>query len=122
MNKPQEERRKRIRVEIPLSIALISKKNVIHSAKTKDISPHGLRFETDAEDIAVNDEIELKIDIPEARNPVHAKEKIVWKKKLSEDVDASQDVGCELTEIEEDNKNTLLEYFLRLSGQKEKGE
>jgi hypothetical protein len=42
--------------------------------------------------------------IPEAPNPVHAKAKVIWKKKISLEDAAPFDCGLEFTEIEEDNK------------------
>jgi len=61
-----------------------------------------------------NDIAELKIDIPNALSPVHAKAKVIWKRKLSTENGAPFDMGCEFTNIEEDNKNTFLKYFCDL--------
>ena len=58
--------------------------------------------------------LEIKLDIPEVPNPVHAKGKIMWKKKLSLEDNAPFDIGAELLDIEEDNKNTFLKFLCDL--------
>ena len=114
MVKLHHERRKYLRVGTPLNVRAIGKNNVIHQATTKDISPFGLRFETKESGLDINDEIELTIKIPDSLSPIHAKAKVVWKKRLSTENGAPSDVGCEFTKIEEDNKNTFLKYFCDL--------
>ena len=109
------ERRKYLRAETPLSVRIITKNKVVQEIETKDISPIGMRFETKDPDININDLVELKIEIPGALCPVHAKAKVVWKKRLSrKDGSSFDDIGCEFTKIEEDNKNTFLKYFCDL--------
>lgn len=120
MIKPSQERRKYLRVETPLKVRIIRKDKVVEETETKDISPLGLRFATKNEDININDEVELKIEIASVLNPIHAKAKVVWKKKLSTEDGAPLDIGCEFTKIEEDNKNTFLKYFCDLLYGKEK--
>jgi len=114
ITKPTQERRKYIRVGAPLPIRVIIGKKSVHELKIADISPIGLRFVTGESAININDEIELKIEIPGALGPVHAKAKVVWKKKLSTENGAPYDIGCEFTRVEEDNKNTFLKYFCDL--------
>ena len=124
MAKLDQERRKYLRIESPLKIRVISKSSVIRRAATKDISPLGLRFETDQKDIKINDPLELKIEMPGSLCPVHANAKVIWKKKVSTEDNAPFDIGCEFTKVEEDNKNTFLKYFCDLlySHSKESGE
>ncbi|MBL7156794.1 MAG: PilZ domain-containing protein [Candidatus Omnitrophica bacterium] len=124
MTKPGQERRRYLRVKTPLKIRLINKNNVICQTTTKDITPHGLRLEIKDEGININDETELKIEIPNTPSPIHAKAKVVWKKKLSSEDGAPYNIGCEFTKIEEDNKNTFLKFFCDLLYEKgeEKGE
>lgn len=114
MAKLGQERRKYLRVEAPLTIRIISKNNMVEETQTKDISPFGLRFGTKEKNINADDEVELKIEIPKALSPVHAKAKIMWKRKISTENGAPFDIGCEFTKIEEDNKNTFLKYFCDL--------
>lgn len=108
------ERRRHLRVEIPLDLRVIGPDNAIYTAKTKNISPLGFRFESRRGDIKVNSEIELKIDIPEISRSVHAKAKVVWRRKLSQQDGAPYDVGCEFIKIEEDSKNTFLNFLCNL--------
>ncbi len=114
MIKPVQERRKYIRVGTPLAVRAIIGKSSVREFQTADISPLGLRFVTSENDININDEIELKIGLPGTQGPVHAKVKVVWKKKLSTQNGAPYNIGCEFTMIEEDNKNTFLKYFCDL--------
>ena len=108
------ERRKYLRAETPLSIRIIARNKVVQETRTKDISPLGMRFEANDSDIDINDIIELRIEIPDTLGPVHARAKVVWKKKLSTKNGSLTDIGCEFTKIEEDNKNTFLKYFCDL--------
>ena len=114
MTKPGQERRKYLRVGTPLKLRVISKNNTVEEIQIKDISPLGLRFETKEEGMDINDGIELKIEIPNGLSAVHAKAKVVWKKRLSTENGAPFDIGCEFTGVEEDNKNTFLKYFCDL--------
>ena len=112
--KPVLDRRKFVRIEVPLNIRIIDKQNRIDETVTKNISPLGLRFQTKSEEMAVGDELEITIQIPRALSPVHTKAAVVWKKKLSTEDSAPYDLGCKFATIEEDNKNTFLKYFCDL--------
>jgi len=109
-----QERRQYLRVQAPLNIRVINAGNTVRKTETKDISPLGLRFEVEQGVLEINDKVELKIEIPNALSPVHAKAKVVWKRKVAEGEGSSVDIGCEFTDIEEDNKNTFLKYFCDL--------
>ena len=109
------ERRKYIRLKAPVSVTYtVPNTGIVHSSVTKDMSADGLRLETKARDIKKGSELELKLELYGAANPVHAKGKVVWVKRLSLEDDASYDMGIELTEIEEDNKNTFLKFLCDL--------
>lgn len=120
MTNPGQERRKYLRVGTPLNVRVISKDNTVKQVQIKNISPLGLRFET-KESVDINDGIELKIEIPDGLSTVHAKAKVVWKKKLTTKNGAPFDIGCEFTGVEEDNKNTFLKYFCDLLYAQEEG-
>ena len=111
MAKPIQERRRYLRVKTPLKIRVINNDSIISKTTTKDVTPHGLRLELGGESVDINDEVELKIEIPNTLSPIHAKAKVVWKRKLSTESGAPYDIGCEFTNIEEDNKNTFLKFF-----------
>lgn len=109
------ERRRYIRLQTPIPVTYtVPATGNVYKTVTKDISADGLRLESKAKDVKVSDIVELKLDIPGTHNPVHAKGKIVWKKKLSLEDSSPYDIGIELTEIEEDNKNTFLKFLCDL--------
>ncbi|MBI5124568.1 MAG: PilZ domain-containing protein [Candidatus Omnitrophica bacterium] len=109
------ERRKYIRLRTPIPVTYtIQETGNIYKSVTKDISADGLRIETRAKDLKESCPVELKLEIYGANNPVHAKGKVVWRKKLSLEDGAPYDVGIEFSEIEEDNKNTFLKFLCDL--------
>ena len=109
------ERRSFIRLRQPINIVYtVVGQDKIHNVIAKDISADGARFQTTDREIIDGDTIEAKLDIPEVANPVHAKGRIMWKKKLSLEDAAPFDVGIEFLEIEEDNKNTFLKFLCDL--------
>ena len=109
------ERRKYIRLKTPIPVTYtVPETGSVYSAVTKNISADGLRLESAAKDISLSGIVELKLELYGAHNPVHAKGRIIWKKKLSLEDNASCDIGIEFTEIEEDNKNTFLKFLCDL--------
>lgn len=106
------ERRKYIRLETPVSVTYtVPSSGIVHSSVTKNMSADGLRLETKAKDVKEGSILELKLELSGAHSPVHAKGKVVWMKQLSLEDDAPYDMGIELTEVEEDNKNTFLKFL-----------
>jgi c-di-GMP-binding flagellar brake protein YcgR len=118
MVKPKDsfiERRRYVRLQTPIDISYtVPETGHMLNAKTKNISADGLRFETQSKSIREADVLELKLVIADAPNPVHAKAKVIWKKKMSLEDAAPFDCGLEFTEIEEDNKNTFLKFLCDL--------
>ena len=109
------ERRSFIRLREPIRITYtIANNDKVYNVTAKDISADGLRFQTSDKRIKEGNLLEMKLDIPDVANPVHAKGKVMWKKKLSLEDNAPFDVGTELAEIEEDNKNTFLKFLCDL--------
>ena len=109
-----EERRKFIRLEVPLELKfIVEKDHVRREVTTKDISCEGLRFISE-HPIKEGVSLELNLNIPVASNPVHMKGKVVWLKRLSTTDSSPSEVGIEFTHIEEDNKNTFLKYLCDL--------
>lgn len=106
------ERRRYIRLDTPINFSYtVSGSDTIRKAVTKNISADGLRFEAREKGLKESDVIEIRLEIPGAVNPVHAKGRIMWKKKLSLEDGAPYNFGVELIEVEEDNKNTFLKFF-----------
>ena len=109
------ERRRYIRLKTPIVVTYtVSGAGGIYNAVTKDISADGLRFQTPEKYIKEGDLVEMSMYIQKITSPVHAKGKIMWKKKLSLEDSAPFDVGTELIDIEEDNKNTFLKFLCDL--------
>jgi len=110
------ERRRFIRLNAPVNIEYtMPDSGKIYSSVTKNISADGLRIEGDSSFTPNDSEtLELKLKIPGAVSPVHARGKVIWKKKISLEDGAPFDVGIEFTEIEEDNKNTFLKFLCDL--------
>ncbi len=114
MKKGDAERRKYLRIETPdISLRVVTEDGHIEKPKMKNISPLGLRFETQKE-LKDGEKLELTLELPKTQNPIHIKGKVVWLKKTSLEDIALFDVGCEFVKIEEDNKNTFLKYFCDL--------
>jgi Tfp pilus assembly protein PilZ len=114
MAKGNAERRKYLRIEAPpLGLRVITGDGEIERPKLKNISPIGLRFETKKE-LKDGEKLELALELPDTKNPVHIQGKVVWRKKTSLEDHATFNIGCEFIKIEEDNKNTFLKYFCDL--------
>lgn len=109
-----EERRRFIRLTTPINISYVApEQNKVLQAVSKDISALGVRFET-KEKIKEGATLELTLELPKASNPVHARGKLVWSKRISLEDSSPYDVGVEFIKIEEDNKNTFLKYLCDL--------
>ena len=113
MAKGNAERRKYLRIEIPLKLRIITDANYVEDCTIKNLSPLGVRFETKKE-LKDGEDLELTLNLPDSANPVHIEGKVVWHKKASLEDGAPFDVGCEFVKIEEDNKNTFLRYYCDL--------
>ncbi len=121
MPKGNAERRKYLRIEAPpVGLRVITGDGDIEKPKLKDISPIGIRFETKKE-LKDGEKLELTLELPDTKNPVHIRGKVVWYKKTSLENHAPFDIGCAFIKIEEDNKNTFLKYFCDLMYGKKEG-
>jgi len=106
------ERRSYIRIQTPLSLTYTTQdSDQVQNVITKDVSANGVRFESADKTIKITDTVEIKLLIPDAKNPVHAKGAVIWRNKISLEDAAPFDTGIEFVEIEEDNKNTFLKFL-----------
>jgi len=106
------ERRRYLRLATPIDITYtIPASGKVYISTAKNVSADGLRFETHDKLLKPADTVELKLEISGVANPVHCKGTVVWKKKLSLEDGTPFDVGVELSEIEDDNKNTFLKFL-----------
>jgi c-di-GMP-binding flagellar brake protein YcgR len=109
------ERRRYVRLLTPMAITYnVTGSGNVRQTMTKNISADGLSFETSDPELKESTAVEIKIDIPSAANPIHAKGKIIWRRKVSLEDGAPFDCGLEFLEIEEDNKNTFLKFLCDL--------
>lgn len=114
MLKNIEEKRRYLRLNVPLEIEYVLGNNDrVYKAVTKDISAFGIRFAT-TDKLQEGDNLEVTLRIPNISNPVHASGKIAWSRKVLSEGNAPFDIGIEFVKIEEDNKNTFLKYLCDL--------
>jgi hypothetical protein len=106
------ERRRFIRIEIPLKVS-IKTDGRVEEVVTKNISPTGLRFEV-ARELSKTDKLDLSLTIPTTESPVRLKARVVWQNKISLEDKSPFDVGVEIIEIEDKNKNFFLKYLCDL--------
>ncbi|MFH1878778.1 MAG: PilZ domain-containing protein [Candidatus Omnitrophota bacterium] len=109
MKQKLPERRRFVRVEVPLEVT-VTTAGMSEKVVTKNISPVGMRFEI-ARPIKSEDKISMDLSLPSAGKTVKLDGKVVWQKKNSLEDDAPYDVGVEIMNIEEKNKNVFLKYL-----------
>ncbi len=113
MKKTTDERRRFIRLEVPIEVKYVIEDDpnqIRKRVSTKDLSCDGLRFISEQQ-IGEGAVLDLNLTIPLASNSVHIKGKAVWVKKTATEDTAPFEVGVEFVQIEEDNKNTFLKYL-----------
>lgn len=112
MKEKLPERRRFIRVETPLK--LIVKSGVrTDETITKNISPVGLRFEV-PNGLEESEKLDISLYLPSIDDPIHLGGKVVWQNKISLEDNAPFDVGVEIVNIDEENKNIFLKYLCDL--------
>ena len=109
------ERRSFIRLHEAINVVYtVDDDDKLHNVTAKDISADGMRFQTTDKGPKEGSLLEMRLDTPAMGNPIHAKGRIIWKKRLSLEDNAPFDVGVEILGIEEDNKNTFLKFLCDL--------
>lgn len=106
------ERRRFIRIDTPLKVK-IHTEGRIDEVVTKNISPIGMRFEIGKEIKDIN-KLDLSLYIPTSEAPIRLKGRVVWQRRTSLEDNAPYDVGLEITDIEDKNKNMFLKYLCDL--------
>ena len=106
------ERRRFIRIDIPLRVKIISGDRV-DEVITKNISPGGIRFEVGRK-LEVSEKLDLSLYLPSSDDPINLEAKVIWQTKTSLEDNAPYDVGVEILTIEDKNKNVLLKYLCDL--------
>ena len=106
------ERRRFVRIEIPLRV-VVKTEGRVDEVITKNVSPVGLRFEVDKE-LTQSDRLSMSLYLPENDDPIELVGKVIWQTKTSLEDNAPYDVGIEITEIKDKNKNVFLKYLCDL--------
>jgi c-di-GMP-binding flagellar brake protein YcgR len=106
------ERRRFIRIEIPLKVTIMTEGRV-DEVVTKNISPIGMRFEI-AKELSKTEKLDMTLSIPSSEGPAKLTGRVVWQNKTSLEDNAPYDVGVEIIEIEDTNKNLFLKYLCDL--------
>ncbi|MFC1480325.1 PilZ domain-containing protein [Candidatus Omnitrophota bacterium] len=106
------ERRRFVRIEIPLKV-IIKSGDRVDEIITKNISPVGLRFEI-LRALKESEKLDMALHIPSMDNPIPLKAKVIWQTKKSLEDNAPYDVGVEITDIDDKNKNVFLKYLCDL--------
>jgi c-di-GMP-binding flagellar brake protein YcgR len=115
MKKPMSERRRFIRLEVPVELSYrLPQGDRVYRSTSKNISPEGLGFQVSGGAPSEADVLDITLELPSAPNPVHIRGKVVWKKRLSLEDNTPYDIGVEFLDIDEDNKNTFLRYLCDL--------
>ncbi|MGB2600751.1 MAG: PilZ domain-containing protein [Candidatus Omnitrophota bacterium] len=106
------ERRRFVRIEIPLRVVVKSGDRV-DEVITKNVSPVGMRFEIN-EELKQSDSLNMSLYLPKSDDPINLVGKVIWQIKTSLEDNAPYDVGIEITEIDDKNKNVFLKYLCDL--------
>ena len=106
------ERRRFIRIEVPLKVS-IKAGGRVDEVVTKNISPIGMRFEIDKE-LSDTETLNMSLVLPSSDTPVCLKGRVVWQSKTTLEDSAPYDVGVEIMEIEDKGKNVFLKYLCDL--------
>ena len=109
MKKKLPERRRFVRLEIPLK-AVIKSDDHTDEVTTTNISPVGLRFVINREP-KESENMDISLYLSNGDDPVRLKTKVVWKSKTNLEDNAPYDVGVEIIEVDEASKNIFLKYL-----------
>ena len=112
MDQKLPERRRFVRIEVPLKV-IVKTEDQLDEAITRNISPVGLRFEIGRQ-MEEAEMLEMSLYLPQIHDPIRLEGKVVWQKKSSLEDNAPYDVGVEITNIDDNNKNTFLKYLCDL--------
>jgi c-di-GMP-binding flagellar brake protein YcgR len=110
-----EERRKYVRLNVPLEVkySVEGKAHPAGKSITKNISPSGTRFAIE-EQLAKGTIINLEVKIPLQTEPILLKSRVVWSKKDSVEGPKPYDVGLEFVQIPEESKSIFFQYLCNL--------
>ena len=106
------ERRRYIRIEVPLRV-VIKGKDWEESVFSKNISPIGIRFES-RHKTNDGDLVNMALYLPSHPSSLQMRGKVMWQEKTSTEDNAPYDSGLEFVSIAEKDKNILLKFLCDL--------
>lgn len=106
------ERRRFVRIEIPLKVTVTSGGKT-DEVVTKNISPVGMRFEIPHE-LEKSGKLDMTLTLPTSESPIILEGKVIWQTRISLEDNSPFDVGVEIINIDDENKNVFLKYLCDL--------
>ena len=106
------ERRRFVRIKVPLRLIVDVRGNE-EEVQTKNISPIGLSFNIKYE-LDVSERLKLKLFVPIGEHPIALVARVVWQSKVTLEDNSPFDVGVEIIDIDEEDKNIFLKYLCDL--------
>lgn len=106
------ERRRFVRIDVSLKLVVKSGKR-LEEVVTKNVSPVGLGFEISGP-LEKSEILELSLCLPTIDAPISLRGRAVWQTKTSLEDNAPYDVGVEITDIDDKNKDAFLKYLCDL--------
>ncbi len=110
-----QERRKYVRLNIPLKISynIPGKEDVELKSITKNISPNGARFALE-ERLPKGAIVNINVKIPMVDKPIPIKARIAWSNKEANNEKNLYDTGFEFVQLPEESEKIFFQYLCNL--------
>ena len=112
MKEKLPERRRFIRAAVPLKV-IVKCDGREDEVSVKNVSPVGVRFEI-PQKLDEEKKLALSLYLPSVTDPISIDGKVAWQTKVSLEDLAPYDVGVEIVNIKDRDKNTFLKYLCDL--------
>lgn len=112
MTAKMTERRRYIRIEVPLEVEIKANAGSCR-AITRNISPIGLKMECERS-FNIGDHLAVTLELPSSDLNVNMDIRVVWQKRVSLEDNSPFEMGVEIIKLEENMKNILLKYLCDL--------
>lgn len=103
------ERRRFVRTEEPVKALIILDGEKLE-LETNNLSAVGVNFESPKK-FDISKELDLVLYLPPDLNAIHIRGRVVWCRKTSLEDFAPHQVGVELLEVREEDKNDFLKFM-----------
>ncbi|MDD4957159.1 MAG: PilZ domain-containing protein [Candidatus Omnitrophica bacterium] len=113
MKQKLPERRRFLRVNVPLNINVSCSGVSGVTAQVKNVSPVGLGIEI-LRELKIAQNLDLELFLPGENAPVVLKGIVAWQAKKSLEDSSPYDVGIEIMDISDRDKNKFLKYLCDL--------